>query len=150
MAPLAQLVTAIPAAHANLADVHCSSPVVADWSSAATRPLVLEEPASLALFCTGLAPDLGPAPEVMPACCAAFTGVAPKHNQDTLRTLSTSNNTQQQQRPTQQQQPTQLPVLSLLHDRCSVAPPLSPFCQVVASGAAHEHESSREPIAGRS
>ncbi|KAJ9530201.1 hypothetical protein QJQ45_023485 [Haematococcus lacustris] len=42
------------------------------------RPLVLEEPASLALFCTGLAPDLGPAPEVMPACCAAFTGVALK------------------------------------------------------------------------
>ncbi|KAL6747794.1 hypothetical protein V8C86DRAFT_3147680 [Haematococcus lacustris] len=78
MAPLAQLVTAISADHANLADVHCSSPVVADWSSAATRPLVLEEPASLALFCTGLAPDLGPAPEVMPACCAAFTGVALK------------------------------------------------------------------------
>ncbi|KAL6758576.1 hypothetical protein V8C86DRAFT_3134159 [Haematococcus lacustris] len=42
------------------------------------RPLVLEEPASLALFCTGLAPDLGPAPEVMPACCAAFMGVALK------------------------------------------------------------------------
>ncbi|GFH27128.1 hypothetical protein HaLaN_25397 [Haematococcus lacustris] len=29
------------------------------------EPLVLEEPASLALFCTGLAPDLGPAPEGM-------------------------------------------------------------------------------------
>ncbi|KAJ9529110.1 hypothetical protein QJQ45_007761 [Haematococcus lacustris] len=99
MAPLAQLVTAIPADHANLADVQCGLAVVADWSRAATRPLVLEEPASLALFCTGLAPDLGPAPEVMPACCAAFTGVALK---------------------------------------------------VVASGAAHEHERSQEPIAGRS
>ncbi|KAL6758564.1 hypothetical protein V8C86DRAFT_3092886 [Haematococcus lacustris] len=36
MAPLAQLVTAIPADHANLADVQCGLAVVADWSSAAT------------------------------------------------------------------------------------------------------------------
>ncbi|KAJ9528856.1 hypothetical protein QJQ45_000100 [Haematococcus lacustris] len=62
--------------------VEAASLVVADWYSAATRPLVLEEPASLALFCTGLAPDLGPAPEVMPACCAAFTGVALKRAWD--------------------------------------------------------------------
>ncbi|KAJ9529244.1 hypothetical protein QJQ45_007935 [Haematococcus lacustris] len=45
---------------------------LAQWRC--SRPLLLEEPASLALFCTGLAPDLGPAPEVMPACCTAFTG----------------------------------------------------------------------------